>query len=435
MKERKWSEEELRFLKENYPYLKTEEIAKTLNRTVKAVYYKARELKLKKKYKKRPYQNKEVLTFLYWKKGLSQAEIAKKFNISQALVAHYFNKFNIPVRKEHLKWNPKLKPSKEMSWVLGVILGDGSVYKERKHAYAIKLVSKDPDFVERFNEVFCKLIGKRKSKVFYDKERKLFVIKVYSKKFYEWFKNKSVEEIVEIGLKYPKEFIKGFFDAEGGISWDSYHKRWIVHCSNNNRKILERIKDVLSKNFQIKSTIKLSWKAGTKSSGIIHRSNNYQLLITKKDSVIRFHKLIGFTIKRKRLEEVIFKTDFDIKLPEKWLKDLIKAKEAVLEAFHYQPLEIICRDTERGYHFWHKCLGKPIDPMEMNKMQLLLFDDWGRVIINAYRIKRGVKKWNKLFSKVIWRKKMSDYQKYKRLLRKMKKGKEVLLRDIVEERS
>ena len=130
------------------------------------------------------------------------------------------------------------------------------------------------------------------------------------------------------------------------------------------------------------------------------------------------------------------KIDVDLKLPSKWLEMFIKSRKVMLEGLGFEVEEIVERETERGHHFWIKINSKKkLSDMDINMLQFLCSDDWGRVIINAYRIKRGVKKWNKLFSKVIWRKKMSDYQKYKRLLRKMKKGKEVLLRDIVEERS
>ena len=126
------------------------------------------------------------------------------------------------------------------------------------------------------------------------------------------------------------------------------------------------------------------------------------------------------------------KIDLDLKLPEKWLELFIKSRKIMLEGLGFKVEEIVYRESLRGFHFWIRIESeKRLNDMDINLLQFLCNDDVGRVVINAYRIKRGVKNWNKLFSKVIWRKKMSDYQRYKRFLKKMERGKEILLRDII----
>ena len=96
------------------------------------------------------------------------------------------------------------------------------------------------------------------------------------------------------------------------------------------------------------------------------------------------------------------KIDVDLKLPKKWLEMFIKSRKVMLEGLGFEVEEIVERETERGHHFWIRINSKKkLSDMDINMLQFLCSDDWGRVIINAYRIKRGVKKWNKLFSKVI----------------------------------
>jgi len=74
--------------------------------------------------------------------------------------------------------------------------------------------------------------------------------------------------------------------------------------------------------------------------------------------------------------------------------------------------------------------------MRQNIIQFYLHDDPGRVLINAYRIRRGIdwKHANKLFSKVIWRKEHKcNCSIHQKILKRMKLGQEYLLKEIIEE--
>ena len=114
-----------------------------------------------------------------------------------------------------------------------------------------------------------------------------------------------------------------FFDAEGGpagiIAMRSYKVRRsrataffnaIISVYNSNIKLLKEIQDKL-RTLGIRSLIRMRLKAGeiVIVLGRMVRCNKscYQLVITRKDSIIRYGEEIGFISKRKRekLEDII----------------------------------------------------------------------------------------------------------------------------------
>jgi len=57
------------------------------------------------------YQNPHILKELYWKKGLSQAEIAEKFGVAKSLISYFMKKFNIACRHKN---KPRSDITKEL---------------------------------------------------------------------------------------------------------------------------------------------------------------------------------------------------------------------------------------------------------------------------------------------------------------------------------
>lgn len=123
----------------------------------------------------------------------------------------------------------------------------------------------------------------------------------------------------------------------------------------------------------------------------------------------------------------VLKVDLDVHLPQSWMEEFISTRRAILQSLDFEVVDVVVRDTERGHHFWfHIISKKELEDMEINKLQFLLGDDVGRVLINAYRIKRGVKRWNKLFSRVLWRKRIPTYMQYRMFVRKLREGESYL---------
>ncbi len=103
----------------------------------------------------------------------------------------------------------------------------------------------------------------------------------------------------------------------------------------------------------------------------------------------------------------VFKVDLDIKMKKNILETIyIPTRKIILEALGFKVNHVKYVETRRGYHFYYYCEYKDeINDYWINFVQLLLGDDTTRVKINMKRIDRGVKNWNKLFSRIIYIKK------------------------------
>ena len=137
----------------------------------------------------------------------------------------------------------------------------------------------------------------------------------------EYLRNE--DNILNLLRRFPREFIRMFFDAEGGpvgiIAIRSYKVgkpritaffNATINVYNNNVKLLEEIRDKL-RNLGIRSSIRMKSKAGEiniiRGRKVSYNKPFYQLMITHKDSIIRYGEEIGFISKRKRekLDDII----------------------------------------------------------------------------------------------------------------------------------
>lgn len=99
----------------------------------------------------------------------------------------------------------------------------------------------------------------------------------------------------------------------------------------------------------------------------------------------------------------MLKIDVDIKMTDGLMRKWLLTRSAILKALGYKHFVIRPFDTKRGKHFYIE-LDEKVKAMVANELQFLLGDDQVRVKINTRRIQRGVKKWNKLFHHILYRK-------------------------------
>ena len=102
----------------------------------------------------------------------------------------------------------------------------------------------------------------------------------------------------------------------------------------------------------------------------------------------------------------ILKIDIDHRIDKwRWLSAYKKAVTYLLKGFGYKVLSIVIRpsSSKRGIHIWIEVEGKRMTDMKKVMLQFLCCDDQTRTAINRWRVKRGIKTWNKLFSDVLYR--------------------------------
>ena len=100
----------------------------------------------------------------------------------------------------------------------------------------------------------------------------------------------------------------------------------------------------------------------------------------------------------------MLKIDIDFHPPKEWLMNWVNTRTEMLRKLGYIIEYFRIFKTKRGLHIYFK-LTKDVMAEEANRLQFLLGDDATRVKINQWRIKRGIKRWNKLFHKVLYRRK------------------------------
>lgn len=118
-------------------------------------------------------------------------------------------------------------------------------------------------------------------------------------------------------------------------------------------------------------------------------------------------------------KNITFYTDLDIRIDGKnpnnkykkefpdWMPDFIKTRKAILESMGLELIEVRHKpsSSRRGHHFVWDCHSKKkLSDTQVNMTQFLLNDCIVRCAINRQRILRGVKRWNKIFSRVVWKK-------------------------------
>ena len=181
-----------------------------------------------------------------------------------------------------------LLPSKELSYIIGVVYGDGCIYHSR-HSYNITLVCKDKDFALTFLNALKK-ICESKPYLWRQKGWKgnyYFHTEISSKKLYKFLSNRSLHK--EVIFKFPADFIRGFFDSEGTVG----EKNYSISACNTKKEILEITKKCLSK-LGIYSLIYPVFSKKYRKGCI------YILFIGRRESVEKFYQKVNFSIERKR---------------------------------------------------------------------------------------------------------------------------------------
>jgi len=70
------------------------------------------------------------------------------------------------------KWKPK--PTKELAYIIGVLMGDAYITKYVKNSkYDIRLAAKNRDFIETFSRSLATGLDRNQNKVYFDKKRGL----------------------------------------------------------------------------------------------------------------------------------------------------------------------------------------------------------------------------------------------------------------------
>jgi intein-encoded DNA endonuclease-like protein len=208
------------------------------------------------------------------------------------------------------------KPSEELAYVIGVVLGDGYPKLKRRvrkvyNDVIIRLEAKDKEFVEEFARCLAKVLGRRQIRPRYVKSSGKYVVEAESKTLYELLKKpvdlERLRRYIEHCERWVAAFLRGFADSEGCVD-----KKGYIFILNTDLRPLMYIMDLLRRlNIESMGPI-LKATRGT----VIRDPKTGKQYVTNMDcyyiyirasSNANSYKYIGFTIKRKQqhIEEYI----------------------------------------------------------------------------------------------------------------------------------
>ncbi|KXA94867.1 hypothetical protein AKJ37_07235, partial [candidate division MSBL1 archaeon SCGC-AAA259I09] len=222
-------------------------------------------------------------------------------------IERLYSDLNIKDEAEFTYLNPvdfPSEPNLDLLQIIGYHIGDGTFHSNR----CIRFEDERKEILEEYSSLFKRVFDL--SGKIHDRDGH-FVLNINSKFLVDWFEKNipdlfkltGEEEIPEFVFKSSKEeissFLKGIFDAEGGVA----SKARQVYIAMTNESLIKKIQYLLLK-FGILSTFRREKKRR-------NWNDSYKLFINDQKSLKRFKNHIDFTAKgkQKRLDKLIQKTE------------------------------------------------------------------------------------------------------------------------------
>lgn len=294
---KRWTEDEVKFLKENYKNMSYIEIGKILNRKDSAIRAKCFDLDLVKTDR---WTEKEIEFLKENCNILTYKEIAKVLNRTTSAISLKSKKLGI--KKYEYNCNKNFFEnidSEEKAYWLGFIMADGWISindKTNSGTVGIELQKRDEEHLKKFNKLIegNYKISERERTCNLSKEEdknKLFktsYIKIYS--------IKMAEDLVKLGciqnktynLKFPvieeeliRHFIRGFFDGDGcvRIRTNKYKKYPVCDFTGICLDFLTSIRKIL-------------YKHNINTCIYQEENGTYRLMVHKNKDTLNFLKFI-----------------------------------------------------------------------------------------------------------------------------------------------
>jgi len=219
-------------------------------------------------------------------RGWGCRRVSKALNLSIGTVSAWLYGGHAPLTRMNVI---DKRPSPELSYVLGVIDGDGWFYKikEKYLRYNIGLGATDKEFIDEFNRCLSIVLKRSISPIRVGQitkgGKKYYCVQMTSRDLYN-FLNQDIEELGSYIEAFPTNYLRGLYDSDGDVGTNKHNK--CVRLGSINRDKLQYARFLLSQ-LGIHSHINPEGKY-------------YRLVIGRISDIKKFRRYIGFTIERKQ---------------------------------------------------------------------------------------------------------------------------------------
>jgi len=210
------------------------------------------------------------------KQGLGPIRISRMIGVPWPTIGHWFYQGYHPLGATN---RFDAEPSPEFAYVIGAVLGDGYThYNRSSQSYSVILEVKDKEFAEAFSRNVSLLLRKEKAYKVQETTRGTYRVEAYSYELFQFLK-KPLNELRSFIQYYPKDFLHGFYDAEGSACL-CYGRLTKISLCNTNKQLLLLSKQLLEQ------------------MGFHPAVYGYDLVLHGKEKMKRFFKEIGFSASR-----------------------------------------------------------------------------------------------------------------------------------------
>jgi len=201
----------------------------------------------------RPWQNRELMYYLYVEKKMSTTQIAKLLGCSHATVWYWLKKHGIELRsRSPVALEPDLTPGPGLVHLVFALKGDGSVgiYNGEGH---IQFCSTDKALVESIRNDLVKIglhpnvPGPCVNRGEYSKNTKpIYKLQAISKLFAQHFLSLTPQGLLELGLVHPLDALRGFLETEGTVYYNKSNGLCVTVIFNTNLDLIHVARKLLT---------------------------------------------------------------------------------------------------------------------------------------------------------------------------------------------
>jgi len=205
---------------------------------------------------KRALQNKELMDYLYNEKKMSLTQIARLYDCGHETVRQGLIRLGIELRPPGGRLGqgaltPDLTPRPGLVHLVFALKGDGSVgiYNGAGH---INFGSIDKVLVESVRNDLIKIglhpnvTETLTNRTFNNKPRPVYKLRAVSKLFAQYYLSLTTQDLLELGLVYPLDALRGLLETEGSVYWHRGNSLEVV-IYNTDLDLIHVARDLASK--------------------------------------------------------------------------------------------------------------------------------------------------------------------------------------------